>query len=237
MTSMHPKAGARASLGKGRDRCVRRDEAGEPLMKAILAISAMALAGAAGVAHAEQRALSGFTQVAASAGTDVEVSVGGAFSVEVTGRDADRVVTRVSGNRLIIEPVRGNWFQRGPRDALVRVSMPRVEGLSASSGADIVATGVNGGAIALDSSSGADLRVSGRCDSFTADASSGADIHASELRCVNGSVDVSSGADVRINASGRLDVEASSGGGVVSYGDAGLGTISLSSGGSHRRAS
>lgn len=205
-------------------------------MRLVFAISVLALSGVAGVAHAEQRALSGFTHVAASAGTDVEVTVGGGFSVEVTGRDADRVVTRVSGNRLIVEPVRGNWLQRGPRDARVRVTMPRVEGLSASSGADLVATGVNGGAVALDSSSGADLRVSGRCDSFAADASSGADIHAAELRCVNGSVDVSSGANVRVYASGRLDVEASSGGGVVSSGEAGIGTISLSSGGSHRRA-
>lgn len=205
-------------------------------MKIILAASAVVLA-LGGTASAEQRQVSGFTRVAANAGTNVEVVVGPAFSVNVSGRDADRVVTRVDGGTLVVEPVRGNWFQRGPRDARVRVTMPRVDGLSASSGADLSATGVNSQAIALDSSSGADLRVSGRCDSFTADASSGSDIRAEDLRCENGAVDVSSGADVRVFASGRLNVDASSGGGVVTYGDPGLGNVDLSSGGSVRRAS
>jgi hypothetical protein len=202
-------------------------------MRLILGASALILA-TAGVAHAETRNLSGFTQVSASAGTDVEVTVGNAFSVDVTGRDADRIVTRVHGDTLIVEPVRG-WSWRG-RQANVRVTMPRVTGLSASSGADLIATGVNGGVIALDSSSGADLRVTGTCTSFTADASSGSDIDARNLRCENGSVDVSSGADVRVYASGRLDVDASSGGGVLAYGNPGIGNIDLSSGGSLRRA-
>jgi hypothetical protein len=191
---------------------------------------------AAGVASAEQRQLSGFTGVSAQAGTDVRVTVGGDFSVEVIGPDADRIITRISGNDLIVEPRRTGWFQRGPRNARVRVTMPSVSALSSSSGADLVATGVNGGAISLDASSGADLRVSGTCSSFEADASSGADIHAAALRCENGSVDVSSGADVRIYASGRLDVDASSGGGVVAYGNPSVGNIDLSSGGSLRRA-
>lgn len=203
-------------------------------MRLILAASALVLA-TAGVAHADDvRNLTGFTQVSASAGTDVEVTVGGAFRVEVTGRDADRIITRVSGDTLIVEPVRGfSW--RG-RQANVRVSMPRAEGFSASSGSDLVATGVNGGDISLDSSSGADLRVSGTCATFTADASSGADIDARNLRCENGSVDVSSGADARVYATGRLNVDASSGGGVVAYGNPGIGNIDLSSGGSLRRA-
>lgn len=205
-------------------------------MKIILAASVAVLA-LAGTASAEQRQLSGFTRVSANAGTDVEVVAGPAFRVDVSGRDATRVVTRVEDSTLIVEPVRGNWFQRGPRDARVRVSMPRVDGLSASSGADLSATGINSEAIELDSSSGADLRVSGRCGSFTADASSGSDIYAEDLRCENGSVDVSSGADARVFASGRLNVDASSGGGVVTYGNPGLGNVDLSSGGSVRRAS
>lgn len=201
-------------------------------MRLILA-SALVLA-TAGAAHAETRNVTGFTKVSASAGTDVEVTVGGGFSVEVTGRDANRIITRVSGDTLIVEPVRG-WSWRG-RQANVRVTMPRVDGLSASSGSDLVATGVNAGAISLDSSSGADLRVSGTCSSFTADASSGADLHAQNLRCENGSVDASSGADARVYASGRLDVDASSGAGVVAYGNPGIGNVDLSSGGSLRRA-
>jgi hypothetical protein len=204
-------------------------------MRLVLAASLAALM-AAGVAHAETRNLSGFTKVSANAGTDVEVSIGSNFRVEVTGRDAARVATRISGDTLVVEPVRDWRPWRGPRHARVQVTMPRVDGLSASSGADLVATGLNGGAVSLSSSSGADLRVSGVCTTFEADASSGADLHAQNLRCESGSVDVSSGADARVYASGRLNVDASSGGGVVAHGNPGLGNISLSSGGSLRRA-
>lgn len=204
-------------------------------MRLILAGCAIAVA-AAGTAFAEPRDLSGFTKVDASAGTDVTVAVGPDFSVDVSGPGADRLITRVSGDSLIIER-RTNWFSWGPSPrADVRVTMPRVDGLSASSGAELVATNVNADTIALETSSGADLRVSGRCGTFTADASSGSDLDAEALRCENGSVDVSSGADARVFASGRLNVDASSGAGVVVYGDPGLGNVDLSSGGSMRRA-
>jgi hypothetical protein len=203
-------------------------------MRLILAGCALAIASA-GTAVAAPRDLSGFTGVSASAGTDVTVTVGPDYSVDVSGPGADRIVTRVSGRTLVVEYRSSNWFGRRP-PANVRVTMPRVESLSASSGADLVVAGVNGGDIELDSSSGADLRVSGRCASFTADASSGADLHAQELRCESGSVEAASGADARVFASGRLDVEASSGGGVIAYGNPGIGNIDLSSGGSLRRA-
>jgi len=204
-------------------------------MRLILAGCALAIAASAGTAFAAPRDLSGFTGVEASAGTDVAVTVGSGFSVDVSGPGADRVVTRIVGHTLLVEYERGWHWGRRPH-AEVRVTMPRVESLSASSGADLVVTGVNGGDIALDSSSGADLRVSGQCASFTADASSGADLHAQDLRCETGSVDASSGADARVFASGRLNVDASSGGGVIAYGAPDIGNIALSSGGSLRRA-
>lgn len=197
-------------------------------------ISVAAVALLASPAQAETRPLSGFTKISASAGTRVDVNVGGNFSVDVEGRDAARIVTRVSNGTLIVEPVRG-WSWRGPRDAIVRVSMPSVEALDASSGADIDARGVAGGAIELDASSGASIDIVGVCAAFDADASSGASIDAQAMQCETGSVDVSSGANARVFASGRLNVDASSGGGVEAYGDPGIGDISLSSGGSLQR--
>lgn len=204
-------------------------------MRLILAGCALAIVSA-GAAFAEPRNLSGFTGVSASSGTDVTVTVGQGFSVDVSGPGADRVITRVEGQTLLIGR-RSSWWSWGsaPR-ANVRVTMPRVQELSASSGADLVATGLNGGDVALDSSSGADLRVSGRCASFSADASSGAELNAQDLQCENGNVDASSGGNARVFASGRLNVDASSGGGIVAYGNPGVGNIDTSSGGSFRRA-
>lgn len=206
-------------------------------MNKTIAVATVLGLAAAGVAQAEPRAHDGFTRISASAGTRVEVEVGPAFSVDVSGRDAERVVTRVSGDTLIIEPRRTNWlFQRGPRDAVIRVAMPRVHGLDASSGATVRTRGVNGGAIELEASSGANLHVAGVCSNFTADASSGAGIRAEELRCETGSVDVSSGASVHIFASNRINVDASSGGDVIAHGNPGIDQIDLSSGGTFRRS-
>jgi hypothetical protein len=200
-------------------------------MRLMLATSVLAVLAAA-PAYAAPRNVTGFTSVEARAGTDVDVTIGGAFSVDVSGPDAERIITRVSDGKLIVEPVRGTSSRR--RNAQVHVTMPRVEGLASSSGADLVARGVSGGAIALSASSGADLRVSGTCDTFSADASSGADLHAAELRCQNGNVSVSSGADARVYATGALNVDASSGGGVQALGGADIRNIELSSGGSFR---
>lgn len=201
-------------------------------MRFLLATAAIAVL--AGPAIAETRPLSGFTKISASAGTRVEVAFGPSFRVDVAGTDAARIVTRVSDGTLVVEPVRG-WSWRGPRQAIVRVSMPSVEALDASSGADIDARGLAGGAIELDASSGASIDVAGVCAAFQADASSGANIDAQAMQCEIGSVDVSSGANARVFASGRLNVNASSGGNVEAYGDPSIGDISLSSGGSLRR--
>lgn len=202
-------------------------------MRLILAGCAL-LVASAGTAFAETRNLTGFNSISANAGTDVVVTVGPAFSVNVTGAGADRVVTRIDGDTLVVERRRGiSW---GGARAEVQVTMPRVEGLAAASGSDLVATGVNGGNISLDSSSGADLRVSGTCASFSADASSGSDIFAQDLRCESGTAEASSGADARVYASGDLNVEASSGGGIVAYGNPSVRNVDLSSGGSFRRA-
>lgn len=202
------------------------------ILLATAAISVLFL----GAASAEPRSHSGFDSVSASAGTRVEIVVGSGFSVDVRGEHANRVVTRLSGATLVVEPERG-WRWRGRARPVVHVTMPRIEGLESSSGAQINAVGVNSPSIALQASSGAHLSVAGTCGAFSADGSSGAHLDASDLRCENGDVDASSGARVRVHATGRINVDASSGGGVVAHGDPGIGAIDLSSGGTLRRAS
>lgn len=199
-----------------------------------LIFPALFVLAVASPASAETRNLSGFTRVQASAGYDVNIEVGPAFSVNVEGPGADRVLTRVSGDRLTVEPTPGWHWGTRPR-ATVNVTMPSLDGLDASSGADIDARGVNATAFSLDASSGAEIDVAGSCQTLSADASSGADINAHQLHCASGTVDVSSGADISVFVEGTLNVDASSGGGVTASGDPSIGDISLSSGGSLRR--
>ena len=203
-------------------------------MRSVL-ISAAFILAASSAAQAETRSLTGFDRISASGGTHVEVSIGPSFSVEVEGRDAAQIVTRVASGRLIVEPVRGGWRIRGRRQALVRVTMPSLDALDASSGAEISARGVAADDLALEASSGAGLNVAGACRALAAGASSGARISARDLHCETGSVEASSGADAAISVSGVLNVDASSGASVVASGDPHIGDISLSSGASLRR--
>src|SRR5262249_13606172 len=82
------------------------------LMRLSLAAYAFAIA-CAGTASAEPRNLAGFTRVDASAGNDVTVTVGPNYSVDVSGPGADQVVTRISGQTLVIE--RPHSFHWGAR--------------------------------------------------------------------------------------------------------------------------
>jgi hypothetical protein len=203
-------------------------------MKTFLTTTALVLA-LSGVAAAETRPLSGFTSVSASAGTQVEVATGQGFAVDVTGPDAARITTRVVGNELRISRETHWGWGRGP-NAVVHVTMPRVEGLEASSGAHLRAASLQADQLSLDASSGGGLTVAGACHAVIADASSGATLNAARLQCERGSVDASSGARAEVNVTGTLNVDASSGGNVYASGAPQMGDISLSSGGAlHRR--
>jgi Putative auto-transporter adhesin, head GIN domain len=203
-------------------------------MKALFAALVLAWC-VSGVASADTRALADFTKITATAGTDVRVEIGPAYHVEVEGREAAQIVTRVERDRLIVEPVR-RWGWHGRRDAIVRVSMPQVEALDVSSGAHIEASGVAGGDLSLNASSGAVMNVAGACGGLRVDTSSGANINARELQCETGRVSASSGSRASLTLAVRLDLDASSGADVSVSGAAINGDISLSSGGSlHRR--
>lgn len=184
-------------------------------------------------AAAETRALTGFDRISASGGNHVVVTIGETFSVNVEGSRPDKVITRVEGRTLIVEPVRswGFTWTRGPRNT-VRVTMPSVAGLDASSGSEISASGIEAGALSLEASSGSELNVAGACQTLDAEASSGAVIHARDLHCNEGNVDASSGSTAAVWVSGVLNIDASSGAAIDAGGQPRMGDISLSSGGS-----
>jgi hypothetical protein len=196
----------------------------------IAGVALLALTGAAG---AEVRNLSGFTSVSAADRIRVEVAVGDAFRVEVTGSEADKVSTRIDGDRLVIRRTnRPLWGGTPPIDATVRVAMPAVEGLASSRGAELSATGIEASTLSLAASMGGELRAEGACATLEAAASMGGVIRAEGLLCRDADVSASMGGEARIYASNRFDVAASMGGAVNVAGDGEGGDIALSMGGS-----
>lgn len=200
-------------------------------MRTVL-IAGAALVAMTGAAHAETRNVSGFTGVAAADRIRVEVNIGPSYRVDVTGSDASKVRTRVEDGTLRVRRINRPWFgETPPIDATVRITMPRIERLVSSMGADLTATGVTTSDISLAASMGGELSATGTCTSVDASASMGGIIKAEALQCRDADVSASMGGEARVYASNRFDVSASMGGAVNVAGEGRATDISLSMGG------
>ncbi|NOX81704.1 MAG: DUF2807 domain-containing protein [Alphaproteobacteria bacterium] len=185
-------------------------------------------------ANAETRAFDfdGFSRVGASAGISVQITTGADYSVRAEGSDAglaDLKITNKDG-ALNIGRNKTKLFKRRS-DISVYITMPALEGVRASSGSDIQATGIDAGKFSVSVSSGADVSLAGQCDDISASVSSGSDLDGENLRCRNASVTASSGADASVFASEEVTANASSGGDIDIYGAPEIRNINKSSGG------
>ena len=206
----------------------------------------------AGPAWAETRNLSGFSTVGASGRYDVEITQAETYSVVVEGRDAGQVETSVDGQRLRIRQ-RGAWFGLGRRelDAVVRVSLPRVDGLAAAAGVEMTASSIATGDIDLSAAQGAQLSVrdlratnvslsaaqgglldaAGACESVDASAAMGGVIDADGLECATADVSAAMGGVVEVHARFAVDASAAMGGAIDVSGAPETRTASASMGG------
>lgn len=201
-------------------------------MRKIL-IATAAFAALTGVANAEVRNVSNFTGVSAADRIEVIVTIGPSYRVEVTGSDADKVTTRVEDHGLIIRRTnRPFWGGTPPIDATVRVTMPAVDSLASSRGAELTATNVTAQNMSLAASTGGELQVSGTCSTVDAAVSMGGTIRAQELQCQNANIAASMGGDARVFAANSFDAAASMGGSVNVAGGGRGDDIATSMGGS-----
>lgn len=185
--------------------------------------AALALfAAVATPASAETRDLSGFTSVTALDRLRVEVDVGPVFRIDIQGRDAARVQTRLTRpDTLEIRHRNRPWFGSGPRlDAVVHVTMPAVEGVAAANGAELTAA-LSGDCQALDAvaAMGGVTRVTGiACRTVDATAAMGGELH---LAGTCGALDVTAAMGGDVNARGlrcdTVDATAAMGGDISSY--------------------
>lgn len=187
-------------------------------MKRFVAATAVALLMAV-PASAETRHLRGFDVVGVSDQIRVEITVGGDYAIEVTGRDAARVLTEVEDGTLKIRQRNRPWFGSRHLDANVRITMPELESVAAARGAELTATGVNAVAFEIAAAMGAEVRVSGTCRSLEAAAAMGATIEASALLCETADVAASMGGTAEVYASQTYEGAASMGGTIDISGD------------------
>ncbi|NER15719.1 head GIN domain-containing protein [Spongiivirga citrea] len=186
--------------------------------------------GNGNVISEDRNASESFTRISAQEGLDVYVTQGETASIQVEADEniMELIRTDIDNGRLRIHADKNI----GRATKKVYVTLPVIEALEASSGADLITKNiiktetirlksssgadlivkVSANEVDADSSSGADIRLSGEAKKLIAEASSGSDIKASDFNVEDCNASASSGSDILVSVSGKLIADASSGG-------------------------
>lgn len=199
------------------------------------------------------RNLSSFSEISVSEAIKVELVKGNTekAEVEVSGTDAENVLTEVSGGRLKVHMASGNWKNV---DAYVKVTYRSLEEIDVSSAgrvstesaitsdrmemdissaakADLI---FNVGQMEVDISSAGSLNAEGEVDEIEVDVSSAGSMSAYDLECKTADLAASSAGSVKITVTQQIDARASSGGSIRYKGNPDKERVSSSAGGSVR---
>ena len=220
------------------------------------ALLTTALAAAPVLAAERTYDFKGFTNVSVARGIEVTLTTGQDYKVQadVSRRPLlRRLEIRKRGNTLqISRDTRWSFFMMGMADHYhVTVSMPELDVVKASSGADVNGVLGDGGdlevsassgahitlknldvaALEASASSGSDITLEGVCEKAEMDVSSGAGIDGEDLTCAAADLQASSGGDIELAVTDRLIGQVSSGGDIDVKGTPKVLSLHESSGG------
>ena len=211
-------------------------------------ISQVSLTGSGNVVTQEE-AISDFDKVDISHSFEVDIKQGESFSVVI--RVDDNLVEQLQVEKF------GSTLKIGlkPDVSIVsnatleaEITMPELTGLDISgasnatisgfkstnnltvdlSGASSLRGDIEAGDTSFDLSGSSDANLTGSGGNLTLDASGSSDVDLSDFPVADAEIDASGASTVTVNASGRLDVEASGASNVYYLGDPSMGTIETS---------
>jgi hypothetical protein len=202
----------------------------------------------------QEESITGFDKVDISHSFEVNISQGESFSVVIRVDDNLvehlQVVKQGSTLKIGLKPNRDYTTRNATMEA--EVTMPELIGLDLSGASHANITGfkstedlsvdlssasslhgdIETGDISIDLSSSSEMTLTGSGGDATIDVSSSSELDLSEFAVVNARVDASSASSATVNASGRLDVDASSTSNVYYLGEPTMGEIDTSGGSS-----
>lgn len=171
-----------------------------------------------------------FTKIESNRGIEVIVDQADAVSVEVEADDnlVKHITTKVENGVLVVSI---DESVDSAQSLKVRVKMPTIEGLEATSGSSIKTNStIKGAGIAVttssgsemdatleyesvssESSSGSEMTLSGKALNFTSESSSGSEINASGLIANDVKAESSSGSSITVHSLVSINAKASSG--------------------------
>ena len=170
---------------------------------------AQSVKGSGKVVKDDNRKVGNFTKIHVASGIDGFVKQGNENKIVIEADDniIKLVKTEVKDGTLKV------YIDKNVKKTTklnVYITAKTIEGLHASSGADLVVeTVIKGKSLACKATSGADLYVSAEVDNFNGSSSSGADLEIKNLTANSVNLKVSSGADLEIEAGSAKSVNAS----------------------------
>lgn len=172
-----------------------------------------------GVDTTEVRTVADFKSIEVNGSTDVDVRVGEATTVAVSG-DANLVKqleTEVVGDRLVIGLKPGKY--RSAKSLKVTITTPALAGVAVNGSADVQISGLTGGPLETRISGSGDISARGEIDALTASIAGSGDLKLSKLCAREASVQISGSGDAAIHAVESLSIAIQGSGDVHYSGD------------------
>ena len=188
----------------------------------LTALGATALStGLASAQDMQQLDLTGFDRINAGGGYQLIVTVGESWSVNLDGDadDFDEIEASLRGSELVLSQHQRMFRGRRNLDVTVRVTLPAIEAIDFHRGVESEVSGIAAETLAVEVSTGAEVRLSGTCGALDLDLSTGASLQARELKCRSVEVDSSTGGEARVFASESAEARASTGASVRIFGE------------------
>ena len=180
------------------------------------AVSLFALLLAYGSAHAESRKVSEFHAVELAGALTVDIAVGTATTVEVTG-EADllpKVSTTVKNGVLVIETEK---HMKDKNHLKVAITVAQLDGVTLSGAGQITISGVSGDAFGIRMPGAGEIKVSGSTGAFNVVLDGSGEVNAKQLEAKSATIDLpgtgqvsakaSNAVDARLSGTGQIDVD------------------------------
>jgi len=165
--------------------------------------------------------LSGFDNLDVGGVFQLDVTVGGNYSVQASGseKEMDNLEVYVEGDALRIENKTKSWRKKRNRHGVdITITMPSLAGIDIGGVGEVEISGISGGDLDIDIGGVGEISISGNCDKLDVDIAGVGEMNARELECEDADISLAGVGEITVYASKSVDVSAMGVGEVNVYG-------------------
>lgn len=171
-----------------------------------LALAACSSGGIGGPEVTQQRGVEAFHSIDLRGAASLDVRVGPASSVSVTGAESavNRLATHVQNGMLVIEQ-QGSWFWLpASGDIDVEVTLPELNSLAVNGAGDVDVSGLAGNELTLVLQGAGNIEAQGRVETLTARINGAGNMDLAELLAADVTATVNGAGNMQVNAGRAL---------------------------------